>query len=40
MEKVLVEQKVVEKYKYVAKDGKVFYDENSCKYNCYLISAT
>lgn len=31
MEKVLVEQNVIEKYKYVAKDGKVFYDEKSCK---------
>ena len=31
MEKVLVEQKVIEKYKYIAKDGKVFYDEKSCE---------
>lgn len=31
MEKILVEQKVIEKYKYVAKDGKVFYDEKSCE---------
>ena len=31
MEKVLTEKKIVEKYKYIAKDGKVFYDEKSCE---------
>ena len=31
MERVLIEQKIIEKYTYVAKDGKIFYDEKSCE---------